>query len=49
MFRFNLLDIKSLSDVYSHYFSLRFQMIYIFTVLFIVIVSDYIATMYVAV
>ena len=47
MFRFNLLDIKCLSDVYIHHFTLRFTVISIFTVLFIVIVSDYIATMYV--
>ena len=32
-----------------HYLSLRFTVIDIFTVIFIVIVSDYIATMYVAV
>ena len=49
MFRFNLLDVKCLSDVYTHYFTLQFIVISVFTVLFIVIVSDYIATMYVAV
>ena len=46
-----LLDFKSLyslSDVYIHYFSFRFTVISIFTFLFFVIVSDYIATTYVA-
>ena len=38
-----------LSDVYIHYFSLRFTVIYILTVLLIVIMSYYIATMYVSV
>ena len=34
MFCFNLLDIKCLSDVYIHYFSLRFTVIDVFTVIF---------------
>ena len=38
-----------LSDVYIHYFSLRFTVISIFIVLFIVNESDSIVTMYVAV